>query len=63
MPSPELDRTTFETRFRSRFADPAFDPLRDEIDRLAAAAWDGYIGGSKIAADTPRRSELRRAGL
>ncbi|WP_243637673.1 MULTISPECIES: flavodoxin family protein [Brevundimonas] len=47
MPSPELDRTTFETRFRSRFADPAFDPLRDEIDRLAAAAWDGYIGGRK----------------
>ena len=53
MPSPELDRTAFETRFRSRFADPAFDPLRDEIDRLAAAAWDGYIGGRKSPLTRP----------
>lgn len=47
MPSPELDRATFEARFRSRFADPAFDPLREAIDRLAATAWDGYISGRK----------------
>lgn len=53
MPSPELDRATFETRFRSRFADPAFDPLRDEIDRLAAAAWDGYIEGRKSPLTRP----------
>lgn len=53
MPSPELDRPTFEARFRSRFADPVFDPLRDEIDRLAAAAWDGYIGGRKSPLTRP----------
>lgn len=53
MPSPELDRSTFEARFRSRFADPIFDPLRDEIDRLAAAAWDGYIGGRKSPLTRP----------
>lgn len=47
MPSPELDRATFEARFRSQFADPAFGSLRDEIDRLAAAAWDGYVSGRK----------------
>lgn len=47
MPNPELDRATFNARFRSRFADPAFDSLREEIDRLAATAWDGYISGRK----------------
>jgi len=42
MPSPRLDEREFRRRFLSRFADPAFDPLSDELDRLAAAAWDAY---------------------
>lgn len=47
MPSPQLDRHAFEVRFKSRFNDPAFGPLRDEIDRLAAVAWDAYKDGRK----------------
>lgn len=47
MPSPELDRDAFTARFLSRFNDPAFDPLRDALDQIAAVAWDGYIEGRK----------------
>lgn len=47
MPSPRLDRAEFEARYRSRFNDPAFAPLRDEIDRIVAVAWDAYEGQRK----------------
>ncbi|WP_162938783.1 flavodoxin family protein [Brevundimonas naejangsanensis] len=47
MPSPELSRAAFTARFLSRFADPAFAPLKAELDRVAAVAWDGYIQGRK----------------
>lgn len=47
MPSPELDREAFTTRFLSRFNDPAFAPLRSALDQVAAVAWDGYIEGRK----------------
>ena len=43
MPSPQLDQATFRERFLSRFIDPAFDTLSDELDAIAGAAWDGYI--------------------
>ena len=42
MPSPRLDEATFRARFLSRYADPAFAPLAGELDKIAAAAWDGY---------------------
>ncbi|WP_293380292.1 hypothetical protein [Phenylobacterium sp.] len=42
MPSPRLDKATFKARFLSRYPDPAFDPLRGELDRIATAAWDAY---------------------
>jgi multimeric flavodoxin WrbA len=42
MPSVQLDKTEFKKRFLARFFDPMFEPLMDEIDRIADAAWNGY---------------------
>jgi multimeric flavodoxin WrbA len=42
MPSVELSREEFEKRYRSRFADPAFEALQRELDAITAAAWDAY---------------------
>jgi multimeric flavodoxin WrbA len=42
MPDPRLDAAEFRRRFRSQFQDPAFASLADEIDRIAAAAWEAY---------------------
>ena len=47
MPSVELSREEFEKRYRSRFADPAFEPLRRELDAITAAAWDAYSNSRK----------------
>jgi multimeric flavodoxin WrbA len=47
MPDPKLSEAEFRKRFLSRYADPAFAPLRDELDRVAGAAWDGYANGRK----------------
>jgi multimeric flavodoxin WrbA len=50
-----LTREEFTRRFRQSFYDPAFDRLQQEIERLAAAAWDGYEHSRK----SPR---TRKAG-
>ena len=47
MPSVELSRDEFERRYRSRFADPAFEPLQGEIDAIVDVAWDGYANSRK----------------
>jgi multimeric flavodoxin WrbA len=47
MPSVELSREEFERRYRSRFADPAFEPLQGEIDAIVKVAWDGYANSRK----------------
>jgi multimeric flavodoxin WrbA len=47
MPSPRLDKATFKARFRSAFADPAFDALDKELTRVADVAWDAYRGHRK----------------
>jgi polyphosphate kinase 2 (PPK2 family) len=47
MPSVELSREEFEKRYRSRFADPAFEPLSRELDAITAAAWDAYSNSRK----------------
>jgi multimeric flavodoxin WrbA len=47
MPDPQLDEAEFRRRYLSAFADPAFDSLRVEIDRIAGAAWDGYSNHRK----------------
>jgi multimeric flavodoxin WrbA len=47
MPDPELDEAEFRKRFKSPFQDPAFRPLEADLDRIAGAAWDGYINARK----------------
>jgi hypothetical protein len=47
MPSPQLDEAEFRKRFLSQYIDPAFDPLREELDSIAGAAWDGYSNHRK----------------
>ena len=47
MPSVELDQAEYKRRFKAQFADPAFEPLAAELERVAAAAWDGYVNGRK----------------
>ena len=42
MPSPRLDEIAFKDRYRQQFADPAFDAVRMEIERITEVAWDGY---------------------
>ncbi|MGO4525223.1 flavodoxin family protein [Microvirga sp. 2MCAF35] len=41
-PDPTLDQAEFRKRFLQQFQDPAFDPLGDELQRIADAAWDAY---------------------
>ncbi|HEX3881082.1 MAG TPA: flavodoxin family protein [Stellaceae bacterium] len=50
-PSPRLDEATFRERFLGQFRDPAFRPLADELNQIAAAAWDAY-SHSRKAPDT-----------
>jgi multimeric flavodoxin WrbA len=47
MPTPRLDEKHFKDRFRAQFADPAFEPLSSELDRIANAAWDAYFHSRK----------------
>src|SRR5882757_4075297 len=42
MPSPRLAESEFKRRFLAQFQDPVFDSLAGELQRIAAAAWDGY---------------------
>jgi multimeric flavodoxin WrbA len=46
-PDAQLARDAFAERFRARFRDPAFAPMRDSIDALLAIAWDAYTAGRK----------------
>ena len=47
MPSPQIDEAEFRKRFLSQFVDPAFSPLKQELDKVAGAAWDGYSNHRK----------------
>src|SRR3979411_3497684 len=47
MPPVKLSREEFESRYRSRFVDPAFRPLQRELDAIITAAWDGYANSRK----------------
>jgi multimeric flavodoxin WrbA len=42
MPDVQLTREQFAARYRSRFYDPAFAGLEDQIDALIEKAWNGY---------------------
>ncbi len=41
-PFQPLTRAQFRERFLQRFYDPAFDDVRDELERICDRAWDGY---------------------
>ena len=47
MPDPKLDEATFRERYLSAFVDPAFDPMRAELDRIAGIAFEAYDDGRK----------------
>jgi multimeric flavodoxin WrbA len=47
MPAVKLDRAEFERRYRSRFVDPAFRWLNDEVEAIISAAWDAYSNSRK----------------
>src|SRR5579883_1573839 len=53
MPSVQLDKATFALRLEERFYDPAFAPLRGEIDKIIDAAWDGYDNSRKSPVTHP----------
>jgi len=53
MPSVQLDKATFAARLKHRFYDPAFEPLRAEIDEIIDAAWDGYDQSRKSPRTRP----------
>src|SRR4029078_9654656 len=42
MPSAQLDKNEFKKRFLTQFYDPAFQPLKAELDKIAEVALDGY---------------------
>jgi multimeric flavodoxin WrbA len=42
MPDPTLSEEEFRKRYLGQFQDPAFDPLKEELDRVVSAAWDAY---------------------
>ena len=67
MPSVQLDKAEFKRRFRERFYDPDFEPLRAEIDKIAETAWftyDEYHKSPRVTKAGPRvcRSRLRHLG-
>jgi multimeric flavodoxin WrbA len=55
MPDPELLREEFRGRYLRRFADPAFEPLKAQIDEIEAVAWEAY----RVARKAPH---TRKAG-
>src|ERR1044072_193764 len=55
MPPVKLDRAEFERRFKSSFVDPAFDPLENELQAIADAAYAAY-------ADSRKAPHTRKAG-
>jgi len=53
MPSVALDKAEFARRMRSRFYDPAFKSVEQEIERIIEVAWDGYNEGRKAPLTKP----------
>src|SRR5690349_9137875 len=47
MPIPRLTPEQFRERFLTQFRDPAFAPLKAELDKIADVAWDGFKKGRK----------------
>jgi len=47
MPSVKLGEAEFRARYLQQFVDPMFDDLREELNRIASVAWDGYSNSRK----------------
>jgi multimeric flavodoxin WrbA len=47
MPPVKLSREEFGQRYRRRFSDPMFAPLKDELEAVIAVAWDAYSNSRK----------------
>src|SRR6195256_150391 len=45
----KLSRETFERRLRERFSDPAFEGVKNELDRIVDVAWTTYAEDHKSA--------------
>lgn len=54
-PDPRLDESEFRKRFLSQFPDPAFNAIKDDLERVASAARGAYSHSRK----SPR---TRKAG-
>jgi multimeric flavodoxin WrbA len=42
MPDVALTREQFSQRMQQQFSDPAFDNIREEVEKIIEAAWQGY---------------------
>src|SRR4051812_48987114 len=58
MPPRKLNRESFEERFKSRFVDPVFAALHNELQALTDAAWDAYADGRKAPITRKAGSEF-----
>lgn len=47
MPSPKLSEIEFKRRYSEQFVDPAFDPMRDSLAKVAEIAWQAYAESRK----------------
>jgi multimeric flavodoxin WrbA len=56
MPPVKLSRAEFEQRYRSRFADPVFEPLQRELAAIVDAAWDAYANSRKAPLTRKRKA-------
>ncbi|HUF46815.1 MAG TPA: NAD(P)H-dependent oxidoreductase [Vicinamibacterales bacterium] len=55
-----LTRAAFRERFMQRFYDPAFDSVRDELERVCEQAWDGYTVYRKSPRTQPAGPDFAR---
>jgi multimeric flavodoxin WrbA len=47
MPEVKLGEAEFRRRYLEQFTDPAFDPLRGDLERITDVAWDAYSNSRK----------------
>lgn len=55
---PMLERDQFHVRFIRSFSDPAFEPVRDALEKVESVAWDNYINERKTPWTSKAGSEF-----